>query len=95
MCGVRGSSSPAQTSLAPTWSQGREKGLLPGGNFTVFAPLSVAFPTPSGCQLWHLARLYSTAGDIIAGEECIDTPRPYLPWESDRMCPLDPGLSLA
>lgn len=40
--------SPAQTSPAPTWSQGREGGFFQGGRFTLFAPLSVAFPHPQG-----------------------------------------------
>lgn len=51
---------PVQTSLALVQSQSREKGLLPDGNFTPFAPLSMAFAhfqqhsgTWEGCVAWR------------------------------------------
>lgn len=86
---------PGEAAPGVDWSQGGEKGLLPGRNFTSFAPPTVAFPHPPRVPAEAPGGAAQRAGPTIAGEERVDTTRPHVPGEAVGMRPLDPGLSLA
>lgn len=72
-----------------------KRGFFQGGNITIFAALSVAFPHPWPVPAVAPGEAVPRADGFVAGEERVDAVRPHLPREAAGMCPLDPALSRA